>query len=251
MTQFKCREKAMLPIESLWSFIAGIVAYGGGATVIAYFAFQFFGKSWLDNKFAKGLEKFRHEKDIEIQKLRIEIEALLSGKIKLQERDFAILPEAWSKLNIAHKNLASTVSAFQQYPDLNNYNKEELQEFLQGEDFSDILKSRILKAHKPNEPYIEAVTWKRIRAVRLSISQFKDYVDTNGIFLPTELKQKFGDVAQAMWEAIIAKEVGHESKDWKMQSESFTALEKDVLPKIRSIESEINEVLNSHARVLR
>ena len=67
----------------------------------------------------------------------------------------------------------------------------------------------------------------------------------------TELKQKFGDVPLAMWEAIIAKEVGHESKDWKMQRESLAALEKEVLPKIKSIESHINEVLNSHARVQR
>jgi hypothetical protein len=245
----KNRDKNMLPIESLWGFVTGLIAYGGGATVIAYFVFQFLGKSWLDNKFEKGLENFKHQKDIEIQKLRIEIESLLSGKIKLQERDFTILPEAWAKLNSAHKNLTFTTSAFQQYPDLRSCTKSEIDEFLVTTDFSKLTKDKIRNAADPLKVYVDVVTRRSITEVRNSIADFKDYVDVNGIFLPLALKQKFAEVAKFMWEAIVAKEVGHDSKDWKMQRESFTSLEKDIRPKIKIIEDDINDVLSSHARI--
>jgi hypothetical protein len=239
----------MLPIESFWGFITGLVTYGGGSTVIAYLCFQFFGKSWLESRFAKELEGFRHQKDLELQKLRFEIDALLSGRIKLQERDFAILPEAWSKLNTAHKNLAGVTSSFQSYPDLNLCSKDELDEFLESSEFTESIKKKITESQKPLVDYIEVITRKRIGSVRTAISDFKDYVDANGIFLPPVLKSKFEEIAFVMWNAITTKEVGHESKDWKMQKQSFTSLQEDILPKIKTIESDINEVLTSHARL--
>lgn len=241
----------MTQITSIQEFIMGLIAYGGGATVIAYFVFQFLGKTWLETKFSKELENFRHEKAIEIERLRVEVESLLSGKIKLQEQDFAILPEAWKKLNIAHKLLASTTSPFQQYPDLNRYSQDELDEFLTSTDFSKSVKLKIKNSSKPLEPYTEAITFKRINEVRKAIFEFKDFADTSGIFMEATIKQKFDQVADKMWSAIVSKEVGHEVKDWKMQREAWKELEEQVKPIIIELESAINSKLTSHSSVLK
>ncbi len=239
----------MLPIETFWNFVAGIIAYGGGASVIAYFIFQSLGKSWLDNKFAKGLENFKHEKDIEIQKLRIEIESLLSGKIKLQERDFTILPEAWVKLHKAHMILSGTVASYQTYPDLTHLSQLQINEIIEPLGVAKSVKSRILESSDPTKEYIDIVTKVRMRDVKKAIAEFKDYVDENGIFLPIEMKSKFDDISKSLWDALVTKEIGHEEKDWKMQRESVTTLEKEIRPKIKEIESAINVTLTSHAKI--
>ena len=238
----------MLPIETFWGFLTGVIAYGGGASVIAYFVFQFLGKSWLENQFAKGLENFKHEKDIEIQKLRIEVESLLSGKIKLQERDFTILPEAWGKLHKAHMTLSGTVASYQEYPDLARRSKMEINEIVETLDAPLSAKERILNSADPTKEYREVLTLVRMRDVKRAIAGFKDYVDVNGIFLPSEMKSKFDSISSSLWDALVTKEVGHEEGDWKMQRESVKALEKEIRPKIKEIEAAINFILTSHAK---
>jgi hypothetical protein len=238
----------MLPIESFWGFVTGLITYGGGATAISYFIFQFMGKSWLENKFAKELEEFRHEKTKEIEKLKIEIQSLLSGKLKLQDRDFNVLPEAWNMLNQAQKKLASTVSPYQQYPDLKTLNRSDLNVFLREQDLANITKRRIRTASDPSKEYVDAITWKRISDVRNAIADFKDYVDKHSILMEPDLKTKFGGIAQQMWSSIITKEVGHQSKDWKMQSEAWKELEEKVKPEINEIEGLINVRLSSYSK---
>ena len=47
-----------------------------GATALAYGAFVWFGKRWLEQVFAKNLDDFRHEKAKEIEHVRYEINSL-------------------------------------------------------------------------------------------------------------------------------------------------------------------------------
>jgi hypothetical protein len=233
----------MPPIESLRDFVAGIVAYGGGTIAILYLCFQFFAKSWLESWFSKKLQDINHQHELEIHKLRFELDTMLSKKIRLQEREFVILPEAWSKLNAAHRRLIATTSPYQSYPDLNKLSKNELEEYLVATDFAASDKKKIQTARRPLDVYIELVTWKQINDVRKAIVEFKDYVDASGIFLPTSLKENFQNVSTKMWNAIITKEVGHESGDWKMKTVDVIALMKEITPSIKSIESEINAML--------
>lgn len=79
-----------------------MVAYGGSGAIVAYLLFQFLGKTWIENKFAQRLDQLKHQQALELQRLRVEIDSLLSGALKLQDREFQILPEAWQKLDEAH-----------------------------------------------------------------------------------------------------------------------------------------------------
>jgi hypothetical protein len=238
----------MLPIESFWGFITGIITYGGGASVIAYFVFQLLGKSWIESKFSKELEDFRHKKTVEIERLRIEVESLLSGRLKLQERDFELLPTAWSKLNNAHRSLTSVLASLQSYPNLDRYSEEELNEFVDNLEFSNATKSKIKSASKPLEVYREALSWTQFHEVKRAIADFKQFTDEQSILMSPDLKLKFDDVASKMWSAIIGKEVGHEAKDWKMQRDAGKELEKMIVPLVSEIQELIHQKLNSHSK---
>jgi len=99
-----------------------MLAFGGGSAVIAYVVFQYIGKKWIENKFAERLDLLRHQHALELQRLRVEIDALLSGAIKLQEKEFLVLPDAWAKLDEAHGLVAWLVSPSQQYANVDRMN---------------------------------------------------------------------------------------------------------------------------------
>jgi hypothetical protein len=111
-----------------WSFLGQVISVGGGAAVISYLLFQFLGKSWIENKFAQRLDQLKHEQALELQRLRVEIDSLLSGALKLQEREFLVLPEAWVKLDEAHNLVSWLAAPFQQYPDLDRMTQAQLED---------------------------------------------------------------------------------------------------------------------------
>jgi hypothetical protein len=230
----------MWTANAVWSFLGQVVAYGGGAAVIAYLLFQYLGKTWIENKFAERLDQLRHQQAMELQRLRVEIDALLSGAIKLQEKEFDVLPEAWAKLDEAHSLVGHLVARVHEYADLSKMNAERLDEFLGDTDFTPTQKDEIRKSHDRNRTYQELVFWHRLHRVRAAFAALQTFVARNGIFLPPELKQKFEKMAQALWSAIASKQVGHESKDWNMQREGWQTIQEQTEPLYKAIEADIH-----------
>ena len=97
-----------------------------GSKGIALFIVRQFGKSWIETKFTERLQRSKHELDLEIQRLRVEIDSQLSGVLKAQEKEFETLPEAWGKLSNAHGLLAALVNPLQYWPELDRVTEARL-----------------------------------------------------------------------------------------------------------------------------
>lgn len=235
-------------IEEFLAFFGKIVSYGGGAAVISYLLFQFLGKSWIENKFAERLDQLKHQQTLELQRLRIEIDSLLSGALRLQEREFQILPEAWQKLDEAHGLVSWLVSPAQEYPDLDRMSLPRLEEFLATSELSETEKQEVRSSQRKGPAYYEIIFWHRLHKVRRAFGDLQQFVARNGIFFPPDLKVKFTKISDALWSALISKEVGHEAKDYKMQSEGWKKIKEETEPLYQSIETDIQARLQSHAR---
>jgi hypothetical protein len=234
-------------MDEVTKFVLQMIAYGGGSAAVAYLLFQWLGKTWIENKFAQRLDQLRHHQALELQRLRVEIDAMLSGALKLQEKEFAVLPEAWAKLDEAHGLVSWLVAPFQQYLDLSRMNSNQLDEFLDGIDFSVSQKKEIRTAHDKSKAYQDIVFWHRLHRVKNAFSDLQTYVARNGIFLPPELESKFKVIAEMLWSAVISKEVGHEAKDWKMQREGWDKIKAEAEPLYLDIKTHIQQRLQSHA----
>ena len=234
--------------DDILKFVGAMLTYGGGGAAVAYLIFRFLGQAWIENKFKEKLAAHTHQQALEIQRLRVEIDTMLSGSIKLQDREFEILPEAWEKLDQAQGEVAWLVSPMQSYPNLNLMNQDELREFYEA---SKLPSSQLLKinaASNKTEAYIEISFWHRLNKVRASLGELQRCVARNGIFLESELKQKFTKVIDLLSAALSSKQVGVEAKDWKLQNQGWEKVEKEITPLYKSIESDIQQRLQSHSR---
>jgi len=88
-----------LMLDPIFSFLGQLIAFGGGGAVVAFLLFQYLSKKWIENKFSERLDQLRHTQALELQRFRVEIDSFLSGAIRLQEKEFQTLPEAWVKLD--------------------------------------------------------------------------------------------------------------------------------------------------------
>lgn len=82
----------------------------------------------------------------------------------------------------------------------------------------------------------------------MAFSDLRNFVVRNGIFFPSDLKEKFTKISELLWSALISKEVGHEAKDWNMQGKGWTEITENVEPLYKSIEADIQARLQSHGR---
>lgn len=234
-------------MNDVTKFVLQMLAYGGGSAAVAYLLFQWLGKTWIENKFAQRLDQLRHQQALDLQRLRVEIDAMLSGALKLQEKEFSVLPEAWAKLDEAHGLVSWLVAPFQQYADVNRMNSMQLEEFLGGTDFLETQKEEVRNAYDKNKTYQDIVFWHRLHKVKNAFSDLQTYVARNGIFLPAALESKFKAIAEMLWSAVISKEVGYEAKDWKMQREGWDKIKAEAEPLYLDIKTHIQERLQSHA----
>jgi len=227
-------------------FLVKTIAYGGGGAVIAFFIFKHLGKSWIENKFSKSLEDFKHKQHVEIQRLRIEIDSTLSGTIKLQEREFETIPEAWRLLDVAYGYVGAFVSPGQEYPNLDQMNEAELEEFLESSELLDSQKAKIRSARNKVDEYIELIFFHHLHKVKVACSKLEIYVSQNGIFFPKNMKENFDTIVEKLHSAFITKAVGQEAKDWKFAHKAYDEVTKEIKPFRKAIEDEIYERLHSH-----
>jgi hypothetical protein len=106
--------------------IFGLSAIGfGGIAAVSYWLFKLFSEKWLNTKFQERLESYKHEQQKELEQLRFKINALMDRTTKLHQREFDVLPEAWSRLVDAHDHVFSV-----QYPDVDKMNGQQLEELV-------------------------------------------------------------------------------------------------------------------------
>lgn len=240
----------MSPVDQVLRFLGEVVVYGGGSAAVAFLLFQYLGKGWIDARFAERLEAFKHDQAKELQRLKVEVESLLSGALKIQDREFTVLPEAWHKLNDAYSLTAWVLSPLQKYPAVGRMSDAELEEFLAAGELLETQRDRVRNAdgRDRDKTYQDIILWHRLGRAQKAISELQNYTISHGLFLPPPLKQQFNDMRPILWEALVAVEVGHEATDYKMRSEAWKTLQAKGEPLHQAIEKAIEQRLHSHAK---
>lgn len=234
--------------EAIYKFIGEAITYGGGAAAIAYLLFQYLGRSWIENKFSERLDQLKHEHDLELQRLRIEIDSILSGTLKLQEKEFQFLPEAWQKLDEAHGLVSWLVSPLQEYPSLDQMESVQLEEFLDNTEFTASQKNELRQSNSKIKTYQEIEFWYRLSKVKSSVKELRDFIARNGIFFPSEIKNQFSEITEILWQAISSKQTGYEVADYKMQNDGWRTIRNQAEPLYKSIEKNIQLRLQNHGK---
>jgi len=171
-------------MDQILDFIGRIVAYGGPCVVFAFLLFRFLGKSWIENKFAQRLDQHRHELSLDLQKFRVEVDSKLSGALKIQDKEFETLPEAWRRLSKAFDHVSALTYPSQIHPNLDEMTEDRLVEFLESSNLRPTEKQEILQAENKVQTYVEAIFWHKYIDVRRACLSLYRYVALHGIFFP-------------------------------------------------------------------
>lgn len=233
-----------------WEFFKQFFLAGGGAAVIAYGLFKWLGQKWIENKFSQRLEQLRQTNAKELAELKVKWDTDLQGRLKYQEREFTVVPEAWEKLADAFGLLTWLTSPFQQYADVEAMNEAELEQFLKDSELLETQKQQLRQrtGRDRADYYQHTIFFHRYQRVETAVRQFSIYANRNFLFMPEALFVKLGNLSELMYSALTTIRVGHESRHGPMIGEAANITADKIRPVFDEVQREIQQLMAAHRR---
>lgn len=225
--------------------LLSLLASAGGGAVVAIAIFKVLGQKWIDGRFAKDLEKYKHEQVLQVQRLRIEIDSLLSGSLKLQEKEFESLPVIWEKLDITYRWVRGFVSPVQKFHDVASLSDEALEEFLSGSQLPRWKQVEIINAKDRGHSYQDAVFWQDLHACKMKAQDLRETYERFAIFLPPGLKDLLDGLTEAFFTVLTEKELNHPPRGAQTRDVS-AIMREQITPARESVRKLIQERLRAH-----
>jgi hypothetical protein len=231
--------------EEIISVIGKIVLYGGGIAGVSFGLIKWFGEKWFENKFSERLEEFRRQQSEILEQYRYQINANFSRITKIHDKEFEVLPKVWRLLQESYSHFMFLANPGQQWPDLNRYNQDELQSFLDKCELMDFQKKELLKQEDKLAYYENKAYWARLGRARTKFQEFREFLRNNKIFLRRDLFDLFRKIEISMIEVEVGLEMPSDIEyPWRGTSESFKKLNKDVNDLMAQVESSVQERLH-------
>lgn len=219
-----------------------------GAVAVAYAAFRHFAQKWLDSKFAERLEAIRHDYALQVAQAKVRFDSLLTARIRDQENDFKLLPEAWTLVEDAFGRLSWVISPIQSYTQVAQMQGDVLEEYLKDCDFKESEKQKIRQSSGSTrtEIFREIENVTRLDTVYLASKNLLTFVSKNGIFLPVGLKEDLKNISSEIHQLANRQALIHETGGEK-PSELWDHLYHKVRPIYERIEGSIEQRLRSYS----
>lgn len=230
-------------VEPLLTAIGAILVGIGSIGAISYWLFKQFSERWLAARFDKQLATYKHEQQKELESLKHEINKVFDRTVKLHQREFEVLPEAWAKLIDAHGNVLSFVSPLQQYPDLDRRSIGELEDFLKECALTEFEKTELRATSQKTKYFADKIFWYQLKDIRQSQRDFMFFLRRNGIFIEESMKNQFRELDDIIWNALREHQYNHQEKLHPRLSQSINKLLNESQPLIDKLELQVQQRL--------
>jgi hypothetical protein len=235
--------RQLLMPQTLGDLLSTIFAIGIVPAGIAWTFFRFLGQKWLENKFAAQLDEQKHEHAKELQELKRKLDAQLSRINKLQEREFEVLRDAWDLLQDAQGHVSSLLSIMRSYSDLSKLSPERFEEFLAGSRLSAVHRQEVADAANRTEHYRDLIFWYDLHDAKQAYWKYRALITKNSIFLQPEVGDLFEKIASVLWDGLVSREVGEESKDIKFWVEASRDMRNKLQPLMEKVREAVRKSL--------
>lgn len=235
--------KELLFAHSIGDYLTALLVFGGGPVAISYGIFRYLTKKWIESKFAAQLEFERHEHSKELQELKKKLDSQLSRAIKVQDREFEVLRDAWDYLQDAESHASALLSTVQSHPDLSKLNAARFNEFLANSRLSSAHQTEVRDAPDPTDHYRKLIFWYDLHDAKQAYVKYRSHVTKNTIFLRTELCILFEKMSSVIWDGLISREIGEESHDVKFWIEASRKMRDNLNPLKEELQEAVRQIL--------
>jgi N-glycosylase/DNA lyase len=193
--------------ENSFSSWGQIFIVGVAAVAIAFAIWQYLGKQWIENTFAKHMAKMEREHSNVVQALTANIQSLKTAR-KLQELDFAVLPRTWELFEKAY-NAVRSILRFGEYKiDVEHLDGAELKEVMATMEWfqAEINRVRALDGFARQDEFDNIRFTYQIRRVKEVCDEFDEFVNVNAVSYSQDMMAELQEMGRLLQLAVVEKE---------------------------------------------
>lgn len=228
----------------MWDTFGIWIARIIGEVGVAFGAFVWFGKRFIENWFKKDLEDYRHRQNQELEQLRYKINSLFDRVTKIHDKEFEVLPIGWRKLQDALGDSSHIVSPIKKYPQLNRMSEQQVKDFLNKSDLTNYDKEQLLGVEDKEKFYEERIFWYELDRAEKSLTDFHNYLLYNKIFLDSDLFVQCKKMDDLLYNALSSSEIGRKAQDHNLVVEAYNEIKEKADPLAKEIEKLVQKRLH-------
>ncbi len=228
--------------EAITQLIGDVVIYAGSMAAFSYAIFVFLGKKWIEAKFARDIEKYKSEQEVELEKLKLNINTLFNKVLKIQDREYDILPTLWGKLHILKLAVSNTITLFKQIPKLNSYSNEDLKKFIHNNNIPNDIAEKLYRESDKQKYYSLYLDALQMKVALNAFSEFSEYFEVNKIFLSSEIKEKTSLIHKYLRSVWVDRNMSLNYDIREFWNSAYNTMENKVQP----LAEEIEELVQKH-----
>jgi hypothetical protein len=218
-----------------------LLVYLGLSLPVIWAMMKLLGNKWANEIFDKRLEKFKTEQNKVLDEFRFNVAILQTRLLKVYEKEFEILPEAWARLVKAKGIISKMVSPIKEVPNLNSLKENELEDFIDKIGFANCHKDELRSATDKEEYYYKCSFWYELKNATTTYHDFHNFINLNKIFLSKELGKKFNEIDMLLWTALKNSEISEQMNDLNTIISAYKDLQSQCDQLLTYIESMIQE----------
>jgi hypothetical protein len=230
-------------LENIATFLGFTVIGAGSAALVVLGLFKWLGERWLNSKFEERLAAYKHAQLKELEELRFKINTLMDRTTKLHQREFDVLPEAWGKLVVAYEHAKGFTALLRSYPDVNRMTNEQLEEFLATIDIPDSEKKLLKSSDDRISIYQQYAFRHDFHKSMMSWHEYHVYIRKNGIFIHLEMKDKFIEIGDLIWNALNEEKINHTHKPRPLLREHYNKFAGEGERLVKALENDVQSRL--------
>ena len=180
----------------LTTFVTSVTFGGVSAAAVT----QFFGGKIIDNRFATRLEASKQElqrqleasrqaHSADIERMKFKVAGLLDRATKLNEREFEVLPEIWTKLDEAYRWAHDLISPMRSYPNMSRMEEDRFDAFISNS-FLKEWQQKAIKALPIQERtafFAEASSWYELGQATDAAHELNSALTKGGIYIDPDV----------------------------------------------------------------
>lgn len=237
-----------MTFDDLLKQLGNVFIYGVPSVGITWLFLQKAAERWVDAHFAKRQKAFEHEQAKELQRIKAKLDTVIQGSLKLQEREFKIIPEAWVHIGEAYGVASWLCSPMQTYVSLEHMTPGDLDEFLKKKEWLTAGQKdeiRNLSGHYRDTRWQELDTRYRYNQARNALADADKFLKANSVFIPDGLREQFDSQVTIIWHTLISFDTGsfHGARDYSFVTQAWEKLKKEGEPLHKGIEKAVRKRL--------
>lgn len=199
---------------------------------IAYFFRDTYLPKWIESKFAVQLENHRNKLNKEFNKA-----------VKLHDKEFEIISEAWFLLHSTYMNIADAIRPIKEHIPLRGLLPEQIKIKINTYPFyTEEIGDHVAQSDNPDDTLSLFLFRYEVMLANNSLVNCINYVDKHSVFMPNKLKMLFDKINSHLRDVRYSYEFAKEDKEIdigelkrirKLFKNEITSLQNEIRAQIR------------------